>query len=404
MRVRTWTLFAATVVVTSVCLLFAFYSQHEDGVPRDTASHPVGSTRTPSDNRTIESLDAYIESLDDISDEDLADLERFRPILVLHLFTLDKEDSISDVALQHVGRLTELEELKLSFTAITDNGLPSLKHLQRLKELHLTACERLHGPGIQSLAGLGALEVLEIQSRSLRELSLDGLGGKFRSLETIRATGCDDLQTVRVLNVINLRELEIHTYSALQHVILENLWQLETLSLSSDARTLPEEFRLTGLPNLQHLTIDLPLDDSRVKQLTLMADHLKTLVLLDPANQISDEGMDHIAKLKNLEVLVLRGDVSDDGLRALGVLAHLQELTLSDLPMTGSGLQWIIALDELEHLSLRGTRIQASELRKWLPKMKYLRRLDLTHTGLNETDKRLLFEDMPWLREAPVAQ
>jgi serine/threonine protein kinase len=74
----------------------------------------------------------------------LSNLKKLRFLFVYHL-------KLSPEAYEHIGRLTNLYELNLGFTPITDNDLPKLYNLHGLRLLGLEKCENLTNLGIDKL-------------------------------------------------------------------------------------------------------------------------------------------------------------------------------------------------------------------------------------------------------------
>jgi len=354
---------------------------------------------------------------DELSDEDLAHLDRFRPIVELRL---GGQSRISDAGLRHVGRITELEVFRLDLAQVTDDGIRHLRVLDRLKELRLNMT-KVKGPGIQSLSGLGALEILELNDCDLRELSLrDG----FRSLERIRAWDNQNLAHIRIARLRHLRSIEASSLAPLRSLALDNLWSLESVSLSfgdpprgagADEATASlnetlAEFEFAGANiKINHLWLRVPLTDWHIEKLPSLPS-LKALVLLHPANTISDNSLARIAKFSKLETLQISGNIrgdgsryiTDDGLRNLRSLWKLKRLSLEGLAIDGRGLEWLTALPELEELSLRATQVSVGEAKKWLPRMRALRRIDLSHVPDQEAIYEEVVETLPCLEEADL--
>lgn len=112
---------------------------------------------------------------------------------------------------------------------------------------------------------------------------------------------------------------------------------------------------------------------SSLKQLTLMNRKL-----------ITDDGLLHVTRLSNLEVLALNGtNVRGKGLRHIANLRNLTGLTLDNTPLTDDGLKYIGQLPKLEWLHLSNTQITDDGLRN----IASLRRLeDLQIRGTSITD------------------
>ena len=78
---------------------------------------------------------------------------------------------------------------------------------------------------------------------------------------------------------------------------------------------------------------------------------LRQLSLTD-RKKISDEGLQHVAGMHNLEVLALQGtSVKGEGLRHLHQCQSITGLTLDRTPLTDEGLKHIAALPNLTWLS-----------------------------------------------------
>ncbi len=123
----------------------------------------------------LEELDL---SLSSITDEGMEHLKRLTRLKVLELF----HTAITDAGMVKIEGLTNLEFLDLSVTAVSDSGLTHLRRLSRLRELKL---------GFTKItdAGLAHLAVLP----NLEAVCLDG-------------TGVTD-EGVALLNTTKLREL-----------------------------------------------------------------------------------------------------------------------------------------------------------------------------------------------------
>jgi hypothetical protein len=61
--------------------------------------------------------------------------------------------------MEHIGRITSLEELYLDQTNVTDRGLADLKGLKNLKKLNLSGAMLASGLGLQ--AALPGLEIIK---------------------------------------------------------------------------------------------------------------------------------------------------------------------------------------------------------------------------------------------------
>jgi Leucine-rich repeat (LRR) protein len=100
-------------------------------------------------------------------------------------------------------------------------------------------------------------------------------------------------------------------------------------------------------------------DLSVVERLT----DLKQLSLFN-RKRISDDGLAHVRRLSNLEVLALNGtNIRGEGLQHIANLRNLTGLTLDNTPLGDEGLEYIGQLPKLEWLHLSNTRITDDGLR-----------------------------------------
>lgn len=114
-----------------------------------------------------------------------------------------------------------------------------------------------------------------------------------------------------------------------------------------------------------------------------------TLLLIDgdvvPKWHITDEGMNHVAKLSSLRWLYLRGvEITDEGLSQLKALRSLEGLDLARTPITDAGLTQLSGLANLKWLHLPETRITDIGLLE-LIKLPNLNELDVTGTQVTSS-------------------
>ncbi len=84
---------------------------------------------------------------------------------------------------------------------------------------------------------------------------------------------------------------------------------------------------------------------------------LENLDLSD--NPLTNKGMEGLARLKNLRRLLLRDAlVTDDGLKAIAGLTNLEELDLSGVRITDTGIEYLRNLKAMRRLNLLGAQIK----------------------------------------------
>ena len=96
----------------------------------------------------------------EISDEGIAHLAGLTELRQLELI----DSAITEEACQTLASFTKLEQLSLSRTGIKDSGLASLTALKSLRVLGLIGCKRLSDTGLESLAKMSNLAELDIHT------------------------------------------------------------------------------------------------------------------------------------------------------------------------------------------------------------------------------------------------
>jgi hypothetical protein len=220
----------------------------------------AGADAFPASSGPFGPQQIYVEIKGELGDKELQrvapHLKKLRKVTGLHMH----DSAVTDAGLEHLRDLNNIEHIVLENTAITDAGLEHLKHMQNLTYLSLTGT-KVSDEGIASLRR--ALPKLEIEKLSpalaKAENAIHDAGG----------------QTTR------------------------------------DGGSLVEvSFRLS------HLGRDHRLNDAELKDLRPSLEawkaSIKRLDLSDTA--ITDEALQHLEGLSNLEELVLTGTkVTADG-------------------------------------------------------------------------------------------
>jgi uncharacterized protein (TIGR02996 family) len=215
---------------------------------------------------------------------------------------------VSDADLEYFTAVPEVGELDLSMTRVTGRGL---RHLSGLKRLHTLRLYKTYVESLDGLAGLAQLKELGMTA----DLGADHLKDEGTAALT-SLTGLERLE----LPLADITDLTLH--------------------------------RLAGLKRLRYLNLNY-------------------------ANGISDAGLVDLANLTRLEHLDLGSEewrggksITDEGLRHLAGLKKLTVLNLKGQAVTDAGLVHLRALKKLEHLELTGTQVTArgaEELLAFLP-------------------------------------
>lgn len=267
--------------------------------------------------------------------------------------------------------------------------MPRLPALSRLKSLTLKG-QHLTDDAASYIGDLKHLETLGIEDAvHLTDRSVARFGGLKRlttlALWDARITD----ESLRAFGKLRLKHLVL-TGSQLSDAGLAHLrgnTELETLYLGSDSLRVTDEGMesLAGLLNLQQ--IELNGADLTSKGM----EHLKRFSKLRCADlsnnrRISDQGLACLANLVNLEELnLLNTNVTSKGLAHLKRLKKLRVLNLSDNPGVGDeGIACLSQLSGLEELLLHHTGI-SSQAVAHLMKLPKLTTLDLSENfGITE--------------------
>lgn len=224
----------------------------------------------------------------------------------------------SELWLEDLQRLPDLQSLVLTRTGITDAQLAELPVWPGLRRIVLT------GNPVTD-AGLGHLR----KYVHLRELVL--------SFTHLTDPGLKELLCWRELEGLWLNGTQISDAGVSQ---LASLRQLRKLGLRETAIT---DVGLQSLATVQTLE-ELDVSDTRIKGACL-----KT-----------------IASLPRLRRLILNGtSVDEESLAVLGQCASLEELSLARTWMSDRGLAVLASLPNLKRLDLRGSRVSSRAAASW---------------------------------------
>ena len=208
---------------------------------------------------------------------------------------------ITSKALEHIGRLTSLKSLDVSFTAIDDDGFENLATLTKLEKLAIGG-DRLTGTCLGSLKLLPSLVDLDVGGMQWVDSGLWGLPLNDGNLRQIGA-----LTHLRVLslNGANLTDRGADRPGSPEAIrkdlknlaFLSGLVNLEVLDLSRTPVTAESLEPLKSLPKLREIRLGMAsrIDDSAVPVLASMKS-LKAVYVA--GTQITPAGM---AKIPALE-------------------------------------------------------------------------------------------------------
>jgi hypothetical protein len=216
--------------------------------------------------------------------------------------------------------------------SVTDAGIAHLARCTNLRVLHLGGLDLTD----RSLATIGKLTSLEELHLDSNEITGDGLR--------------------HLVGLKNLRRLDL-SFNPLRDDVFETLAKLSELTYLSTY--------FTG-------TVD-----DRVLELCSRLTKLETLKLSERTQAVTDRGLEHVARLKNLKNFELREAkaVTDAGIVRLAELVHLQDVSLRSLRgVTPRGIEVVGKLPELRHLAIDDIPMDDASIRS-LASLKKLERL-----------------------------
>ena len=196
----------------------------------------------------------------------------------------------------------------------------------------------------------------------------------------------------------NLAHLDIRHTTRVDGLFLKNLKPLKNLvALNLETARIQDE-NLSGLTQLQSLkTLYAPrtIGDKGLHSIAQIAS-LEVLVL--PQSTVTQEGIESLAKLKNLYHLSINMKrLDDEAMVAIAQLAGLRSIQLTETRLTGEGFSYLNRLKKLESLSIESKSITASGLLK-LSEIENLRRVQLLKHELTSKDIERLQELKPHLK------
>ncbi|MBL9161307.1 MAG: hypothetical protein JNL18_01050 [Planctomycetaceae bacterium] len=262
---------------------------------------------------------------------------------------------VDNTALQHIGRIKSLRRLSLRLSSLTDAGLTALQGLQQLEELDLSYTT-VSGDGLRALARLPNLRRLVLDFTYLGDEDLSVIKDFPQLIDlSIRGTGVGDIGVAALSTAVNLRRLNLES-TAVSDRGLRHLGQLSRL----------EELHLKGaevtLQGAAALTAALP-QFSWQKALLITglarADEQGEIVGLDLRRQlVSDDELRNISRFGTLRFLdVSNSQITDQGLAEVAKLSALESLHLANTSVTDAGIAKLADNRSLKMLTVDNTRV-----------------------------------------------
>lgn len=273
------------VAVAVICNLIEQENKHVDEVGQIKIVAPTGSQteerksdasavvkKQVEDNPDAESIDFRYIDLSDEAMQHVAKLRRLKTLNIPYTQVSDDglryitnlpiehlnllETSVTDRGMKYIGQMRELRQLCLLSTHVSDAGLNELKDLEHLGDLNLASTD-VTDKGVPTLLPLkGTLWKLDLSDTHVTNACIATLS-QMKSLDDLAIGGTD----------VTVTGLSKHLHSKVTKLGLAN-----TQTRDSDCKLLAARF-----PQLVRLNLT--------------------------ATKITDEGLLHLVKLKNLKQL-----------------------------------------------------------------------------------------------------
>jgi len=313
-----------------------------------------------------------LEELDlrdtEVSDAGLAHLSRMTKLKKLQLGSNPPTLKITDAGMAHLKKLKSLEELDLPYEGITDVGLTHLAELNFLKKINAQG-RGITDEGLKAIAKIKSLEDLSIRSRNVTDVAMANIA-QCLSLKCLGLNDCSitDAGLAHLAKLKSLTKLSI----VKTHITgdgLAVLKQLPSLTHLTLAFMKPGETgidQLEGLTSLQKLWLaylDLNIGDDElaiISTLSSLKDLDMRLRQESSTEPFTDEGLAHLAKLTGLQSLQLDGNkmITNDGFKNLSKLTALEFVQMHQCEkINNAGLKNLEGLSSLRFLRLGDSRV-----------------------------------------------
>jgi peroxiredoxin/Leucine-rich repeat (LRR) protein len=317
---------------------------------------PRGSTnRNLSYVSQIKSLKRLIFATNRISN---AAIKRYIPKMTNLEYLVLYSGTMNDDCLECLAELPNLRELSLRYGNFTDTGLFNIKDIRSIKSLDLINLP-ITDKGLEYISNMTQLEDLNLYKtritdsglvhlkslKSLKKLDIGKIGNRIDGIPQISDAGMVHIQQIKSLEQLKMYNVDL-TDKGL--ACLAQLSQLKILQIPT-----------TRMPRF---------DDDKYWYSDDGLAQLAKLSLLEElhvgSRHITDTGMTHLAKLKDLKVLNIANAplLTNDGLAKLKSLKNLERLSLRTEKVTISGLSHLNALSNLVRLDIEGVQRDDSNL------------------------------------------
>ncbi len=306
---------------------------------------------------------------ENITNEGARHLSQMRSLKMLDV----THSKIDDIGIGYLSQCKAMEQIVLPTTGITDVGLKHLSTIDGLKVLGISRpwyvdpkmdVDHYTDEGLKDIGKLVELEELKIGGIGVTDAGMEHIA-KLRKLKKLMLFGCliTDKGLEKLTTLKSLDDLYVHkskiTMSGLKSLNeLTNMKRLNLKPVIQDHSVMD----LSGLKNLEYLTIGTP---SRSKDLLTDADlaclaKLKKLKwfqisCIRSRNEmdISGEGLKHLAGLPDIDRLCLGGpNLKDEDFRHFSNMKKLTVLSVYGGGLTDACLKHLETVPQLSNLNI----------------------------------------------------
>lgn len=248
-----------------------------------------------------------------------------------------KNERITDEWLERIADLPDLRNLDISITVVKGPGLKHVGTCKNLETLNITLT-LITDDQVGQLRGLGKLRIISFASTKCTGEGLKGL--KLPQLENLNFhyTPVNDEGLKHIGDLTSLERLEIvHTHftdEGAKH--LDKLTNMKRIQIGSREATGAAVAPLRAMKQLRELDLH---DGQATTEGVKYASEIPSLTVLRVYGPVKDEGMQHIGKLVNLEMLIVQSaQITDAGLAPIAGLKKLKRLEIQGNKITDAGV------------------------------------------------------------------
>ncbi|MEN3330395.1 MAG: hypothetical protein V7638_5202 [Acidobacteriota bacterium] len=314
-----------------------------------------------------------------MDDEELEKLSRLDHITSLNL---SGSHLITDKGLQHLARMPQLRELRLSHYpggAVTDRGLEVLQHLRELRVFEMCWQSGITDNGISHLRDCEHLEEVDLLGTNTGDGAIAALTGKptlrkFKSGRNVTDEGLSLLHQFPAFKTWGGGEIKYGLMS----------FGADPTNLLIDG-PFTRVAALSGLDGLFGLSFFRHTSNVR-------SDHLQSLTALPnlgffgcPGDICDDDAMRHISALPKLRMLMAQGTVATDaGFKSLSKSKTIEYIWGRECPnLKGTGFAALAEMPALKGLAVSCKFVGDAALAKLpsFPALKELMPMDVSDEG-----------------------